>query len=91
MNRRKGLVLICYILLVGLLVGLIGAPPVAWATYNNWEIISSPNCSDENELFSVAAASDAVVAVGRCYNSGNYSPMIQRWSGTSWSIVTGPT
>jgi hypothetical protein len=63
----------------------------------SWAIVSSPNTSatQDNSLFGVtcASASDCW-AVGYYYTSTlnlqSYLTLIERWDGTSWSIVTSP-
>jgi len=62
----------------------------------SWSIVSSPNIgTGANQLFSVACTSDT-----DCWTVGRYYPgppvgglaqtLIERWNGTSWTIVASP-
>ena len=58
-----------------------------------WTIVSSPNTSDSvhDDLFSVTCASASECwAVGYANNGSIYQTLIERWDGTSWTIVTSP-
>src|SRR5665213_892968 len=60
---------------------------------NTWSIVSSPNTSTtrDNLLRSISCTSaTACTAVGD-YDSGSaYQTLVERWNGTTWSIVTSP-
>ena len=58
-----------------------------------WTIVTSPNtsASQDNFLYGItcASASDCW-AVGHAYNGSVAQTLIERWNGTSWSIVASP-
>jgi hypothetical protein len=59
----------------------------------SWSVVSTPALPPGNfgELFGVAAVSSTDVwAVGETGNLSPFSPLIEHWDGTQWSIVTGP-
>ncbi|HEX5876862.1 MAG TPA: hypothetical protein VF468_00795 [Actinomycetota bacterium] len=80
-----------------MLVALLGAtllllgPPASAAT---WTRVASPNLTQfDNVLFGVDATSSSNAwAVGRAddVSSPFRRPLIQRWNGTSWTIVSSP-
>ena len=58
-----------------------------------WTIATSPNTdtANENRLFGVACSSASDCwAVGRYFNGIALQTLIQRWNGTSWTIVSSP-
>lgn len=59
-----------------------------------WETVPSPSVGKQaNQLLSVAAASDNDVwAVGNSFNNrlSAYRTLIERWNGTTWSVVRSP-
>jgi hypothetical protein len=60
---------------------------------NSWTIVSSPNTSptDDDQLVSVTCASTSQCwAVGRVSANNRQTTLIERWDGTSWTIVTSP-
>jgi hypothetical protein len=93
-----GFVLCC----VGISLAMFGfaaAPPnrsvkeAAVATAGSWSIVSSPNTSTtlENDLYGVSCPSPSNCwAVGAASNGSGYDTLIQRWDGTSWTIVPSP-
>jgi hypothetical protein len=59
-----------------------------------WSIVSSPNPSIINGLSSVVAISANNVWTAGTYTnspapSAEYTPLIEHWNGTKWSVVTG--
>ena len=76
--------------LLGATLLLLG-PPASAAT---WTRVASPNLTQfDNVLFGVDATSSSNAwAVGRADDTSNpfRRPLIQRWNGTSWSIVSSP-
>ena len=53
-----------------------------------WSIVPSPNFSDVNALYQIAAISASDIwAVG----TASISALIEHWDGTSWSIVSSPS
>jgi hypothetical protein len=60
----------------------------------SWSIVSSPNVGTGRNLLAavtVVPNSQAVWAVGYYYrDDGNPSTLIQRWNGTTWSVVPSP-
>jgi hypothetical protein len=61
----------------------------------SWTVVTSPNTSptQHNLLLGVACASASECwAIGYYYNGGGsfYQTLIERWDGTSWTIVTSP-
>jgi hypothetical protein len=58
-----------------------------------WRVVTSPNAgtSGDNALTSVAALSNTNAwAVGSSRTATSRKSLIQRWNGTSWSIVSSP-
>jgi hypothetical protein len=58
----------------------------------SWKVVTSPNASVYNFLQGVDVLTPSDVwAVGYTYSSnGGSTPLIERWDGTSWSIVPSP-
>ena len=58
-----------------------------------WSIVPSPNSDQHTNLvLSMAAvATDDVWAVGKEFPADIGLPLIERWDGTSWQMVAGPT
>jgi hypothetical protein len=73
--------------------GFAGTPHTPGAA-SNWSIINSPNGSPtptDNFPSSVTCVSASECwAVGYYNNRGTYQTLIERWDGTSWSIVDSP-
>ena len=58
-----------------------------------WSIVSAPSTSptQRNLLLGVTCASASNCwAVGSYFNGGAYQTLIERWDGTSWSVVSSP-
>ncbi len=59
-----------------------------------WQIVSSPNYSGFNTLFSVSASSStdawAVGANAQDWSFDNPRPLAMHWDGTSWNLVSVP-
>jgi hypothetical protein len=58
-----------------------------------WRVVTSPNAgtSSDNVLTSVDALSSTNAwAVGSSFKRGSRKSLIQRWNGTSWTIVSSP-
>jgi hypothetical protein len=76
--------------LLGATLLLLGSP----ASAATWTRVSSPNLTQfDNVLFGVDAISSSNAwAVGRADNDSSpfRRPLIERWNGTSWSIVPSP-
>ena len=70
-----------------------GMPLVSGTQSNDWSIVSSPNTSatEHNALRGVTC-----VSASECWAVGYYlaenaaQTLIERWDGTSWSIVSSP-
>jgi hypothetical protein len=79
-----------WVALLGATLLLLG-PPASAAT---WTRVASPNLTQfDNVLFGVDATSSSNAwAVGRADDTSSpfRRPLIQRWNGTSWSIVSSP-
>jgi hypothetical protein len=78
------------LLLVVLLVASFASGRVALAN-DAWVIVSSPNDGiGDNFLYAVSAGSSscAVTVGSKSISGGGYNPTIQRWDGTSWSVVS---
>ena len=57
-----------------------------------WKELPSPSPGADAFLESVAATSDARAwAVGYALAGGVYSPVIERWDGTSWTLASSPS
>ena len=88
--RRRGRPRAMLVALLGATLLLLG-PPASAAT---WTRVASPNLTQfDNVLFGVDATSSSNAwAVGRAddVSSPFRRPLIQRWNGTSWSIVSSP-
>lgn len=59
-----------------------------------WSVVSSPNPGlSGNYFYSVKAVSSTnVLAVGQALNnSGPDQPLVEKWNGSSWSVVSTPT
>ncbi len=59
----------------------------------SWSIVTSPNVSTTNDLYSVTAVSaNNVWAVGRYIknSSGFDQTLIEQWNGTRWSVIASP-
>jgi hypothetical protein len=59
----------------------------------SWSLVTSPNTSTtlENDLYGVSCPSPSNCwAVGAAYNGSGYDTLIQKWDGTSWTIVPSP-
>ena len=60
-----------------------------------WIVVASPNTgTSDNQLWSVAAASDGTIwAVGQAWmsQSGPLNTLVMRWDGTSWTVVPSPS
>jgi hypothetical protein len=68
-------------------------PLVSWAQSNDWSIVSSPNTSAThyNLLLGVTCVSASECwAVGYYLTDNATQTLIERWDGTSWSIVSSP-
>ena len=61
---------------------------------SSWSIVASPNGSTyDNQLFGVTCTSESqCFAVGTMQNdhTGNLQTLVERWDGSSWSIVNSP-
>jgi hypothetical protein len=61
---------------------------------SSWSIVTSPNGSTlDNQLFGVACPSATqCFAVGTTQNAntGNLQTLVERWNGSSWSIISSP-
>jgi putative hemolysin len=60
---------------------------------SGWSLVSSPNTSttQENSLFAVSCVSTSFcMAVGRHSNGSADQTLIEKWNGTSWSLVSSP-
>jgi len=58
-----------------------------------WSIVSSPNTSatQDNDLIGVSCTSaSSCTAVGNFYTGSYDQTLIERWNGTTWSIVSSP-
>jgi hypothetical protein len=59
----------------------------------NWSIVASPDTSATltNELYGVSCTSaSACTAVGVYYTGSYFQTLIEKWNGTTWSIVPSP-
>jgi len=81
-----------------LLTGLFLATSTisAMAATSAWTVVSSPNKTNANYLYSVAASSATNAwAVGVAYKSSGQadltSTLVERWNGSAWSIVPSPS
>jgi hypothetical protein len=77
---------------------LLDAGSVADATNSPWSVVASPNPggpTGQSDLSSVSCGSTTSCFAVGWYNtgvSGSFEqPLIERWDGTAWSIVTEPT
>jgi hypothetical protein len=81
------------VLLSGGVLAVVGTPSTASAAAPSWSIVSSPSTSatQANNLNGVSciSASDCT-AVGDYFNGTYRQTLIERWNGTSWSIVSSP-
>ncbi len=79
--------------LAGAAAALLMAASVSLAANSGWTVISSPNATNSNYLYSVAANSSADAwAVGAAYNSSirTQLTLVEHWNGSAWSIVPSP-
>lgn len=95
MSRHKRSLFVCNMLIIALLtMNPMFDARVARASYEGWEIVSTPNASSSNNyLLGVSAvAEDDVWAVGWFISGGSPSDqtLIQHWKDNTWSIVTSP-
>jgi hypothetical protein len=69
---------------------LAGAFVMAAST--SWLVVSSPNLTNDNQLYATTAVSASDVwAVGYGYNAAAVqSTLVEHWNGTAWSIVPSP-
>jgi len=82
-----------FLCIVGVvLLALLLAPAVAQASA--WSVVQSPNVGSDNILLAVAAVStNDVWAVGQFSIVSSpfvFQTLIEKWNGTSWSVVTSP-
>jgi hypothetical protein len=67
---------------------------LAVAATSGWTIVPSPNKTNSNYLYGVAAnTSSDVWAVGSAYNSSFQTQLtlVERWNGSAWTIVPSPS
>lgn len=59
----------------------------------HWNVVASPNAASSISYLNGVAqipGSKTLWAVGGYYTGVHYEPLIEQWSGTSWSIVSSP-
>jgi hypothetical protein len=98
MKLKKATLLVTNLSLALMLAISTWATPIAEAICSNcWEIVPSANVGDteQNILYGVAALeANKVVAVGGYADTPDQLPnlpLIARWNGSTWSIISSPT
>jgi hypothetical protein len=72
---------------------LSGGAARAASTSPHWRVVSSPNNSStqRNYLEGVSCVSRSLcMGAGGYYNGANYQTLIEKWNGSTWSLVSSP-
>ena len=72
---------------------LSGGAARAASTSPHWRVVSSPNTSSSqrNYLEGVSCVNSSFcMAAGDYYNGTNYQTLIEKWNGSTWSLVSSP-
>ncbi|HEY5109557.1 MAG TPA: putative Ig domain-containing protein [Acidimicrobiales bacterium] len=92
--RKLACVMTASVVVLGIIALGAAATPAGAATSTAWSIMASPNSgtTQRNNLNGVSCTSATTcTAVGfRFASTSNYQTLIERWNGSTWSIVASP-